>query len=375
MIRAKRISLEALAPIRYYSGSDVDLPSLELQLNRQVASFAARHARDLSLSFRFTAFPADFAYRPGMDCEVIRDAVRRRASPFARVSEPQDPSQPNEEGVSMVEIKGQSGKRIQSFADWEAHALPLERKHHWKEGRSAFELGRSWTRNGEPTVPTELAELLDSHEGTRRTIIRGGTTEHETALPFSNRGNRCHDLMLHAERDDCLTIICIEAKADEPFGRTVAEELRKARERPATTFPERLDWLTRSLLGAPAFNDDEGLMVSDVVAGLPYQLLAAIAGTLLEAQIQKAATAILLVHEFRTTATVDAQLDANADALNSFLRLFYPANGGPDEEEVQLRLGEIIGPMSVTERSMPEAPTLPRDIPLFIGKIRTDLLV
>jgi hypothetical protein len=126
--------------------------------------------------------------------------------------------------------------------------------------------------------------------------------------------------------------ICIEAKADEPFGATVAQELRKAKKRPVTRFPERLDWLTRSLLGVPAFKDEEHLVLSDVVSRLPSQLLTAIAGTLLEAQIQEATIAVFLVHEFRTTATVDVKMKANAETLDSFLRLLYSFNGGPNED-------------------------------------------
>ena len=85
-----------------------------------------------------------------------------------------------------------------------------------------------------------------------------------------------------------------------------------------TRFPERLDWLTRSLLGIPAFKDNQFLVLSDVVAKLPYQLLSAIGGTLLEAQLQKASKAVFLVHEFRTMCTVDAKLHANANELNTF---------------------------------------------------------
>src|SRR5580704_8356062 len=54
--------------------------------------------------------------------------------------------------ISMgeVEIKGYSGDQIRSFSDWEAYAMPPERKQkHWKEGRSAFELGRVWMQKGE----------------------------------------------------------------------------------------------------------------------------------------------------------------------------------------------------------------------------------
>lgn len=374
MTRAKGIVLEVLAPRGYYSLSDVDLPALEKQLNDEVASFANRSATPVSLSFRFRAFPSDFVYQPGMDCELIRDAVRHRASPFAGGSEPLGVSRLNKEGMRAVEIRGHGERQIDSFTDWAEHALPPDRRAlHWKEGRSAFELGRSWTTNGAPTVPLDLFQLLESHEGTKRTVIQSGITEHETTLPFGDRGPRCHDLALRAQRDDCVMTICIEAKADEPFGRSVADEFRKAKERPVTRFPERLDWLTRSLLGIPAFKDDERVVLSDVVSGLSYQLLTAVAGTLIEAQIQGAATAVFLVHEFRTQSTMDAKLEGNAAAMNRFLRLFYSANGGPDED-VELSPGDLIGPISVIERPLEGAPTMPCEIPLFLGKIRTDLL-
>ena len=70
-----------------------------------------------------------------------------------------------------------------------------------------------------------------------------------------------------------------------------------------------------SLLGLSAFGDGQ-LLLAKVVADLPYQLLPAIAGTLLEAENRKATKAVFVVHEFRTRKTVDANLDANADALN-----------------------------------------------------------
>lgn len=135
-------------------------------------------------------------------------------------------------------------------------------------------------------VPPALSQVLDSHEVTRGLVVSSGITQRETTLPFSNHGPRCHDLALIAERDGCIVTISIEAKADEPFGGLVAEELRKSRQRPETKFPERLDWLTRSLVGLPAFMDNQRLVLSDVISTLPYQLLSAIGGTLLEAQLQ-----------------------------------------------------------------------------------------
>jgi hypothetical protein len=83
MMCAKRIALEVLAPYSYYSCGDVDLPSLETQLNREVETFGQRRAVGVALSFRFMAFGADLIYRPGMNCELICNAVHHRASPFA----------------------------------------------------------------------------------------------------------------------------------------------------------------------------------------------------------------------------------------------------------------------------------------------------
>jgi hypothetical protein len=81
MIDAKRIVLEVLAPFEYYSPSDLDLGTLQTQLNREVGTFARHSGADLDLSFRYTAFPSDFSYTPGMNCKSIRDAVTRRRSP------------------------------------------------------------------------------------------------------------------------------------------------------------------------------------------------------------------------------------------------------------------------------------------------------
>jgi hypothetical protein len=89
MLLAKRIVLEVLAPLQYYSCGNRDLHSLEEQeelLNCQVEKFAERRVAGLALSFRFMAFPPDFVYQPGMGCALIRDAILRRASPFRAFS-------------------------------------------------------------------------------------------------------------------------------------------------------------------------------------------------------------------------------------------------------------------------------------------------
>lgn len=273
--------------------------------------------------------------------------------------------------METLEIKGHAGHPIHSLRDWENYAMPPDRKRkHWKKGRSACELGRIWTANGEPAVPSELIELLNSHDATRGTVIRSGITEHETRLPPSgSHGPRCHDLALLAAQGQSAVTICIEAKADEPFGATVADELRKADKRPRTKFRERLDWLTRSLLGLSAFKGEDRNSVSDEIRNLPYQLLTATAGTLLEAELRHSTKAILVIHEFRTPD--DQKMERNASELNRFVRLLLQQNGAA-EEKFQLRCGQLIGPLPLLERSVGKSRKLPYQIPFFVGKIRTD---
>jgi hypothetical protein len=87
MLNARHIVLEVLAPNRYYRSGDADLLLIETELNRQVAEFTREHVSGLSLLFRFTAFPEDFVFSPGMNGDLIRDAVRSRRSPFRQPNE------------------------------------------------------------------------------------------------------------------------------------------------------------------------------------------------------------------------------------------------------------------------------------------------
>jgi hypothetical protein len=278
-----------------------------------------------------------------------------------------------------VVIQNNSGLPIRSFADWEDRALPeARRKKHWQPGRSACELGRVWTVAGTPSVPDQLVQLLEATEGTRGITISKGITEHETQLPPGNAGPRCHDLFLYGDQNTRPVVISIEAKADESFGDTLTKALAKSREEAkkrngTTKFPDRLDWLTRSLFGLAAFSDGRQEILAQSIAALHYQLFSAIGGTLLEADREGASKAIFIIHEFRTSKTKDAKLSANAQALNQFLELFLSSNGQGPEPDFKFENGRMVGPILLPERSCIHEAKIPHSIPLFIGKIRTDL--
>jgi hypothetical protein len=269
------------------------------------------------------------------------------------------------------DLYGWSGYPIRDFNDWQENGMPPERKRQqFVPGRSAYELSVLYTSNGKPTVPAVLRCILDSHDETKGVVIEKGKVELETPLPCSPRGNRCHDLAFDGSLPPYDLFISIEGKADEPFGDTVENEFQKALRRPVTDFPQRLEWLTQSLLGVPGFIDPQHKALNPAVKSMGYQLFAGLAATLLEARDRGAKRAIFIVHDFRTAKTSDAKMQTNAEALDSFLRLLLRSNGATNDE-FKLERGRLLRFPVLPRRVYP---ALPSEIPLYIGKIRTDLL-
>jgi uncharacterized protein DUF6946 len=273
-------------------------------------------------------------------------------------------------------IKLRGGDRsIESFEDWAAYGLPESRRAlHWKDGRSALELGRAWTEPGYIRPPEAFQLLLDSNADLCGTRLLEGVVEHETGLPpLGSRGPRCHDLLLCGVRDSATVTISVEAKADEEFGKTLERELQQSLQRSENTkFPQRLDWLTWLLLGKSAFSDIGSRTLDPVCAGLYYQLFSAIAGTLLEAKHRKASCAVLIIHEFRTHSTSDVKQLQNKTALDTFLKLFFAAN---EWQGGTLPTARVIGPIRLANPIPDLGLAPPLDLPLYLGKLITDRLV
>jgi hypothetical protein len=98
--------------------------------------------------------------------------------------------------------------------------------------------------------------------------------------------------------------VTVEAKADEPFGATVAETAADALERSIEN--SRSKGLQRGgdLVGALFHPRTNG---APQMGSLRYQLLTVAAGSLAFAVREQASSAILIVHEFVTDKTNDAR--------------------------------------------------------------------
>ena len=129
------------------------------------------------------------------------------------------------------------------WEDWERPKLDF----HWKPGRSAMELAKSWFREERPSPPSEFTALLVSEPRLQELKLLRGTPELVTALPERGEG-RNHDLALVGKTPRESVTICIEAKADEPFGNETVREywggaIRRRNLGESTRVPERIQTL------------------------------------------------------------------------------------------------------------------------------------
>jgi hypothetical protein len=249
------------------------------------------------------------------------------------------------------------GTPILTVSDWQRHAPP-KLPHHWVEGRSAYELAYAWCGLSEPAMPDALQLLLDSREITRGFVPELALPEHR--IPFDSFGGepRNADLALTGSAAIGRVAITIEAKADEPFGETVAATLAAAIERriekPESNGVKRVDALARALFrpkekGQPRVGD------------LRYQLLTAAAGTLAFADAQAVSIAVLIVHEFATKDTKDANHIQNGVDYNEFLLRLA------EQPLPAVSVPYLHGPFAI-----PGGELFPGGRSLYIGKVTTN---
>jgi hypothetical protein len=237
------------------------------------------------------------------------------------------------------------GEDIASLNAWHRLAKPAA-EHHWKEGRSAYELAKDWI---EGDAIDRVTRLLRS-----RPELAGAQLDE---LP---RGPRNHDLLVRGMTPQGPVVIGVEGKADEPFDKSLGQWREAAMDRtPTSDAPRRLDHLTNLFFGTTIDRD----AAYPPLSCLGYQLLSALAGTLADAKESAAAHAVLLVHEFVTDETDDVRHAANEKALDDFLvRLGVARPERPDAD-----VGWITHPLAVRG----DGSWMPASLPVFIAKLVT----
>lgn len=154
--------------------------------------------------------------------------------------------------------------------------------------------------------------------------------------------------------------LSVEAKADEPFGQTVADQLHRAAtliaEEADSDLPGRVTLLIRSLFC-------ERVPGTPKVGELRYQLLTAAAGAISYAGAVGASTAVLVFHEFYSAALRPTRLVENDEDLTRFLARLS------GNSTLRLVPGMLLGPFNV-----PGVRRIPTDIPLYIGRVRRDII-
>lgn len=238
---------------------------------------------------------------------------------------------------------------ISSLSEWLEYAPPKS-ADHWVDGRSAKEVACAWLEGDGNSMPSEVHEALAVHPSFGPVV--SWEAEPEAKLRFDSflgEPRNC-DLAVYASDAAGPYVLAIEAKADETYGETVAKAFAAALERriknPRSNGIARIDLLAGSFLRPRA----EG---APKTANLRYQLLTACAGAVAEAERRKCSRAVMLVHEFVTSATTDAKHARNASDLAAFLSRL---SGECCDAVVN---GQLYGPF----------PFSAAGIQLFVGKV------
>ncbi len=212
-----------------------------------------------------------------------------------------------------------NGRPLTTLEEWRSHAKP-KNGSQWKDGHSAKENARPWL-DALPDLPTGIAELLRA-SGSAGTL-RSWSAEPEAKVRIDEfRGPPNPDILAHAEDRDGPIVFGVEAKADEPFSRTLKSELAEAQDvlakNPNSGKVERI----RRLATAFGLDPDR-----QEVLGLRHQLLTLTAATVEEARRKSAERAMMIVQEFVPRAATAGKRSPNARDLDRFLGTVFGHSG------------------------------------------------
>jgi Domain of unknown function (DUF6946) len=233
-------------------------------------------------------------------------------------------------------------------------------------------------------LPAELAELLNSRGPTCGFQPHVAIPELVTRLDDLGGEHRNHDLIAVGEAEGGVTLLAIEAKADESYGNNTVESYlalcaRRADEYSAkveaarTTggpMPRRSNARARieQLCTAVFSPAPDGQEVAERALPVRYQLLTAVAGALIEARNRDCRQAVAVVHEFLSHPDPDKELEGTDDRKVARNRAAW-------NTLVEALVGEAEQdpPGLTTPVRVPGGGRVPPDVPLMLGKATRQL--
>lgn len=251
-------------------------------------------------------------------------------------------------------VKG--GIEIRNLETWHRLAGP-KRQIQWKDGKSAKEAARFWLA-ALPSIPRPVGDALRSHPDF--SALGNWVAEPEAQVRFDGfPGEPSNvDILVRGADTHGPIVIAVEAKADESFGGTLSQTLKKAESRleknPRSKGVDRIRRLGEFLFG---------LSLSELssLSKIRYQLLTVSAATLAEAERCGARRAVVMVQEFLTSETENRKHLSNAIDLNKYLTAIWG-------KKTEISAAQVVGPVWARN-----SVSIGDEIALYVGKVSMNL--
>lgn len=170
-------------------------------------------------------------------------------------------------------------------SDW--RRLLADPQKHWRESKSAYEAAVAWeaARKTLRGLPPEMEAVFDSHDAFRGASLLLGLPEHQVELEGGGHASQTDFWALLAAPILGTISMAVEAKAGEPFDKTVSEWLAGKKE--SSGKPTRLAQLCRVLA-----------MEESLSMNCRYQLMHRPVAAILEAKRFRLDNALFMVQAF-----------------------------------------------------------------------------
>ena len=216
--------------------------------------------------------------------------------------------------------------KIISIDEWFKHCPPKKKEKHWVDGRSAKEMAKFWTND---------KSINDFKTFIQQKIIdfNYGYAFPEYESVFDNYSSpRCHDLFICST--DSKTIITIEGKVDEPFGK------KKFGEKYKETLNTKKDNDSSKAFDRVVNLRDNYFNGNEKINDIMYQLTYWFAGSLSDAIRFNADNFVMVLQEFTTDLINLGQMLINHNAFIKFIELIS------EEKCNTFQSGKFLGPIN-----------------------------